>query len=206
MRVSIDGPVGLLSGELWEPEGPPAAAAVLCHPHPSHGGTMRSTVVFRAARALQAAGSAVLRFDFRGVGESGGTHDGQGGEEQDLAACLDWLEARYPGLPRWAGGFSFGARTVAGLLARGSRGVQRVLLIALPVLVEPCAEVAALDLPGLILMAENDAFGTRADLTARSPGLAPGLELDEVPGADHFFTSALDDLQARVGAWANPES
>lgn len=206
MEVIIQGPAGRLAGVLWEPEGAPLAtraSVALCHPHPAHGGTMDNKVVFRVGRALQAAGLAVLRFNFRGVGASEGVHDGQGAEEGDLAAALDWLKQRYPDTPRWAAGFSFGSRTVCGLLAREPERVERVLLIALPVLAYPCAEAGQLTLPGLILMAGDDNFGTRAALEARFPDLTQRMTIDEVPGVDHFFTGALDDLQQRIEAWAS---
>lgn len=202
MNVWIDGPAGRLHGVLWEPDGPARAAAVVCHPHPAHGGNMNNNVVYRAARGLQEAGLAVLRFDFRSVRRSEGTHDGRGAEEGDLEAALGWLEARFPDLPRWAAGFSFGARTTTGLLARAPERAQRALLIALPVLAYPCLEAERLDVPGLILMAGEDEFGTRAALEARFPELAARMEVDEIDGADHFFTGALDVLQARVQAWA----
>jgi len=202
MIVWIDGPAGRLHGVLWEPDSSARAAAVVCHPHPSHGGNMNSNVVYRAARGLQEAGLAVLRFDLRGVRRSEGAHDGCGAEEGDLEAALAWLEARFPGLPRWAAGFSFGARTAAGLLARRPELAERVLLIALPVLAYPCEEAARLEVPGLILMAGGDEFGTRGALEARFPELTTRMEVDEIPGVDHFFTGALDVLQARVQAWA----
>jgi alpha/beta superfamily hydrolase len=202
MDVWIEGPAGRLHGVLWEPEASPRAAAVLCHPHPAHGGNMNSNVVHRAGRALERAGLAVLRFDFRGVRRSEGAHDGDGEEQGDLAAALAWLGERYPGLPLWAGGFSFGARTVVGLLARAPGSVERVLLLALPVLAYPCEEVEDLSLPGLILMGSADSFGTRAALEERFPGLVQRMEVEEIEGADHFFAGALDLLQARVQAWA----
>ena len=60
-KVTIQGPVGRLEGELWLPEGgaTPVAAAVVCHPHPLHGGTMKNNVVHRTARGLNDAGLAV---------------------------------------------------------------------------------------------------------------------------------------------------
>lgn len=202
MDVAIDGPAGALHGVLWEPEGAPRAAAAVCHPHPEHGGTMDSNVVFRAARGLQAAGLAVLRFDFRGVRRSeGGRHGGDGAEE-DLAAALRWLGERYPDLPLWAGGFSFGARAVCGLLAREPGRVERVLLVALPVLAHPCEVARDLAVPGLVLTAEEDRFGARADLAEHLPELAERLEVREIAGAEHFFTGALDRLQEEVHSWA----
>src|SRR6185369_13368683 len=82
MELFIPGPAGRLEAVLWPPRqhAKPRASAVICHPHPLYGGTMNSSVVFRAARGLELAGVQVLRFNFRGVGKSEGEHDGQGGE------------------------------------------------------------------------------------------------------------------------------
>jgi len=90
-------------------EGPPLAAAVVCHAHPLHGGMMRFKDVFRAAKALQFAGLAVLRFNFRGVGRSEGTHDDGVGEQEDARAALSQMQERFPGAPLVLGGFSFGS-------------------------------------------------------------------------------------------------
>ena len=131
MNVSIPGPCGALEGVLWSPPegGSPRAVCAICHPHPEHGGTLDSSVVFRVARGLQAAGLAVLRFNFRGVGASAGDLPGDGEAEADLSAALDWLGERLPGMPLWAAGYSFGARTAGGLAVRESR-IERVILVA----------------------------------------------------------------------------
>jgi alpha/beta superfamily hydrolase len=207
MSSFLPGPRGRLEARLWEPEGLPRATCVFCHPHPLRGGTMQTTVVFRAARALQEAGACVLRFNFRGVGLSEGEHDGQGGEEDDLAAALDWLEGRYPGLPRWAGGFSFGARTAAGLAARVQR-LDRLVLVALPVAAFDCGVIRDVRTPGLVVQGGADDFGTLADLRRLHPELYPGLELGEVPGAGHFFQGQIEALQERLRSaaerWLSP--
>jgi len=133
MRFFIPGPVGRLEALLWMPKdgAAPRAAAVVCHPLPTAGGTMDNNVVFRIARGLQHAGLAVLRFNFRSAGASEGVHDGKGAEEGDVRAALDHLERGLPGLELWAAGFSFGARTV-GSLARSEARIRRVALIAPP--------------------------------------------------------------------------
>ncbi|MDQ3254745.1 MAG: alpha/beta fold hydrolase, partial [Acidobacteriota bacterium] len=84
--------------------------ALVLHPHPLHGGTMHTKVVFRAARALNDAGLVALRINFRGVGQSTGTHDHARGEQDDARAALDYLTNTYPNLPVTLAGFSFGAR------------------------------------------------------------------------------------------------
>lgn len=202
-KLTIQGPVGRLEAELWMPDGgdAPKAAAVVCHPHPLHGGTMRNNVVHRTARGLHDAGLAVLRFNFRGVGGSEGTHSGEGDEEDDLAAALTRLGEEVPGTPLWAAGFSFGARTVMGLSRRDTR-IERVCLIALPVIAYDCR--AALDVrqPGAIFMAGDDTFGTLDVLRDQMPELLERFHAEEIPGVDHFFTGKLDDLRLRVSSWA----
>ena len=69
-------------------EGPLRGAAVVCHPHPQHGGTMHTKAVFRAAQALAGVGFDALRFNFRGVGTSTGSYGGGPGEEEDVRAVL----------------------------------------------------------------------------------------------------------------------
>ena len=166
-KHEIEGPVGALEAELWMPadDAPPRALAVMCHPHPLHGGTMDNTVVFRAARGMQRAGAAVLRFNFRGVGASAGEHDGQGGEEEDARAAIDWLVERSGGeLPLWAGGFSFGSRTVA-RLAPGEPRIDRLLLVAFPCAAFDCSFVEAVRTPGYVIQAGEDDFGNLAALS-----------------------------------------
>jgi hypothetical protein len=162
---------------------------------------MDNTVVFRTARGLEEAGLAVLRFNFRGVGASGGTHDGRGGEEQDLAAAIDHLGREVPDAELWVAGFSFGARTAASYARRDDR-IARVLLVALPVRAFDCSFLRELEKPGLVLMAGKDDFGTLADLKRGFPDLYPGIETDEIPEAGHFFRGATKELTRRVRAWA----
>ena len=203
MALLIPGPAGALEARLWTPRdgAAPRAACAVCHPHPLHGGTMNNTVVFRTARGLAEAGLAVLRFNFRGVGRSGGVHDGRGGEEADLGAALDHLGQEFPGIELWSGGFSFGARTAASQ-ARGDPRVARIVLVALPVRAYDCSFVREIRTPGLILMAGRDAFGTLADLKREFPERYSLLEADEIPDADHFFQRAGDEVQRRVRSYA----
>ncbi len=209
MEVTIQGPAGRLEA-LFDPLEGAAAAAVVCHPHPLHGGTMHNTVVFRTARALRSAGVATLRFNFRGVGASEGTagrrtstpaqHDGAGGEE-DAAAALDWLAERCPGAAPWAAGYSFGARTVAALALRDAR-IERLICVALPSTLLGDLALERVAAPGYLLFAGEDRFGTLATLRAARPELPPSLELDEIEGTDHFFRNRTPELEARVRAWA----
>src|SRR5215831_4636993 len=106
----LTGPAGHLEALIDEPGGrEPRAAVVFAHPLPTHGGTMHTKTVYQGSKGLVRAGCAVLRFNFRGVGRSEGSFTGGPGEREDFSAALDYLAAKYPGLPLWAAGFSFGA-------------------------------------------------------------------------------------------------
>src|SRR5579863_8267073 len=96
----VSGPVGPLEALLEEPnDDAPREAALVCHPHPQHGGTMHNKVVYRVARGLRRAGAAVLRFNYRGVNLSEGSYAHGEGELEDARACLALLQSRYPDLP-----------------------------------------------------------------------------------------------------------
>ena len=197
------GPEGTLEATLWLPKdgAAPRAACAFCHPHPLFGGTKDNSVVFRAARGLQQAGLAVLRFNFRGVGRSEGVHDGKGGEEGDLRAAVDHLAERFPGVELWAGGFSFGSRT-ASSYARTDPRIARLVLVALPVGAFDVSFLKEVQKPALILMAGKDEFGTLDALKLRFPDLYPGIETDEVPDVNHYFQGATGEVQSRVRAYA----
>ena len=203
MDLFLKGPAGKLEAKLWEPTdgSAPLAVAVFCHPHPLHGGTMDNKVVFRSARGLQHAGLAVLRFNFRGVRRSAGVHDGQGGEVDDLGAALDYMAVRYPGARLWAGGFSFGARTAAQRALSDAR-IERLVLVALPVLAFDVSYVRDVKQPGFIVMADRDEYGTLADLKRKFPGIEERFETTEIANSGHFFDETNRELEERVRDYA----
>jgi alpha/beta superfamily hydrolase len=115
MVLTIPGPAGPLEARLDLPISDtgspvdPRVAVVFAHPLPTMGGTMHTRGVYEAAKALARVGAVVLRFNFRGVGTSAGGWDDGRGEVDDFRAALNELHERYPSLPLWAAGFSFGA-------------------------------------------------------------------------------------------------
>jgi hypothetical protein len=212
------GPAGRLEAILAHPEGLPVAAAVVCHAHPLHGGMMHFKVVFRAAKALQSAGLAVLRFNFRGVGRSEGVHDHGAGEQEDARAALFEMQGRFPGLPLVLGGFSFGSAVALGVAARDTR-VRSVLALGFPLLLsfrgtpggqvpgnppglQTHSHLAPVRRPRLFVQGENDEFGLGEALRALVLELPPPREIVVIPDADHFFAGHLDALQGAVAEWA----
>ncbi len=84
-----------LEGVLWIPEeAGTSPAVVVCHPHPLYGGSMSVDMVHQVCLALAERSIAGLRFNFRGVGRSGGRHDNGVGEQRDVRAALSLLETR----------------------------------------------------------------------------------------------------------------
>jgi len=198
----IPGPAGRLECILMKPDAAPVAAAVVCHAHPRHGGVMHFKVVFRAARALQQAGVAALRFNFRGVGRSEGTHDDGRGEQDDVRAALDEVARRFPGLPLVAGGFSFGSN-MALRAGCGDARVRALFALGFPLSMVPDASfLGGCQKPRLFVQGEQDQFGSGAQIKELVERLPEPRSLVVVPAADHFFTGHLDALQETVHRWA----
>ena len=124
----LDGPAGRLEARIDEPVGPPRAVAVVAPPHPELGGTLHDRVVYHATQGLIRVGCAVIRFTFRGAGASEGTFTGGPGERDDFHAAIDAAAARYPVLPVWAVGYSFGAWIAADV---GAADPRVALLVAI---------------------------------------------------------------------------
>ncbi|MGC4117052.1 MAG: alpha/beta fold hydrolase [Myxococcales bacterium] len=189
---------GRLEGLLQEP-GSPTFAAIACHPHPLHGGTMNNNVIYRVARALHDAGAAVLRFNFRGVGLSTGTHGDGVGELEDVAAAVDFLTARHPSLPLWIAGFSFGSRVGLEFGARDAR-VVKLLGVGLAVdLYDYKPFLVPLTKPKAFVQAEHDEFGGAGAIEALVSLVPEPKRLEIVPGASHLFPKKLVELEAAAG-------
>jgi len=198
----LAGPAGKLEAMLEEPEDiEPVEAAVVCHPHPKHGGTMHNKVVYRLARGLRKAGHVVLRFNYRGVNLSEGEYDRGIGETEDARVALREVQARYPHLPVTAGGFSFGSR-VALRLTSQERVIRRVIAVGFPTVVPEREFVNHIKVPKIFVHSTHDKFGPRPDLEAFFETVPEPKQLEWIESADHFFRDALDayeDAIIRIG-------
>jgi alpha/beta superfamily hydrolase len=196
-QVEIPVSHGLLEGLLQEPERP-TFAAVACHPHPLFGGTMSNNVVYRLARGLYDASAAVLRFNFRGVGRSTGTHGDGVGELEDVTAALDLVHALYPALPLWIAGFSFGARVGLEVGARDPR-VVKLLGVGIALSAFDMSFLLACEKPKAIIQGELDEYGARAEIETFCARLHEPKRLEIVPGASHLYPGKLPELEAAIG-------
>ena len=191
--LMLRGPAGPIEALWKEPSSPRAGSAVFAHPHPLYGGTLHSRVVYRAAQALTRSGYGTLRFNFRGVGSSAGTHDGGRGETDDFRAALAEAE-RIGGLPIVAGGFSFGSAVALRAIAGDSR-VAAYVGIALPLATSSGDGVPAPTVPALFVVGSRDTLAPPDRVRSFAEGRG---ELVEIEGADHFFEGQLPALEAAI--------
>ena len=197
--LSVAGPAGALETRLEFPDdgaAVPRVFGVVCHPHPLFGGTMDNKVTHVLARSMMECGAPAFRFNFRGVGASGGSFDNGRGETGDLAAVVEEGHRRFPGAALWLGGFSFGAFVAL----RAARDLAPVKLVAV------APPVARFEL-GTVVHPECEwmlAQGDADDVVPPEAVLAWAAEQPRAPrlqvlaGAGHFFHGKLHELKPLV--------
>jgi hypothetical protein len=194
----LEGPAGKLEALLEEPDdAEPREAALVCHPHPQHGGTMHNKVVYRIARGLRSAGAVVLRFNYRGVNLSEGEYAHGEGELEDARAALGYLRGRYPDLPFTLAGFSFGSRIVLKLGCEGI-GARRVIAVGFPTTYKERSFLEGCTVPKVFLQSTRDQYGPTSELGPLVASLAEPKKLVLVEAEDHFFAGALDELEYQI--------
>ncbi|MEM7324631.1 MAG: alpha/beta hydrolase [Actinomycetota bacterium] len=196
IQLTVDGDVSI-QAELVTPDDP-VAAAVICHPHPLYGGNMYNNVVGSLFTALPAAGVSTLRFNFRGVGGSTGSHGDGVGERADVAAAVEAVAGRHPGLPLLLCGYSFGADVA--LTVTDDR-IGGWLVVAPPLRVVSIADMAAGPdpRPKHLVSGTADDFRPASDLAGATDGWA-NVQITPIDGANHFFMSGLDQVGAAAAA------
>jgi alpha/beta superfamily hydrolase len=207
--VSLSGPAGRLEGLLNEGESSSPFAALVCHPHPAGGGNLHNKVVYHAMKVLNdpvwGFRCPTLRFNFRGVGLSQGTHDGHA-ESGDVQAALAWLAAEFQ-RPIVVAGFSFGAVMAlrACCVHNSAADVRALALLGLPTRI-PNRETAYTSLsscilPKLLLSGDNDQFAPASDLHQVAAFAREPKRLAFIPDADHFFTGQIEPMQHALSDW-----
>ena len=221
----INGPAGKLEALLEEPEDQaPSQAALICHPHPQHGGTMHNKVVHRIARGMRRAGAAVLRFNYRGVNMSEGKYDSGVGETEDARAALAFLRSRYTRLPFSLAGFSFGSRIILKIGcqtpesfeelaqngvrreaipdpdggARRTLCASRQIAVGFPAASPESKQLGHCDVPRVFIHSTKDEFCPTSCLESYFAGLTGPKQLIWVEASDHFFAGALDIFEEEV--------
>ncbi|MCF6256694.1 MAG: alpha/beta fold hydrolase [Gammaproteobacteria bacterium] len=175
--------------------------AVVCHPHPLHGGALTNKVAHMIAKAFVELGVETLRFNFRGVGGSSGVFDHGIGEIGDLQAAVDWLRARHPAAPLWLTGFSFGA--FVALRAQARAKAARLLLVAPPVAMFDFPAESGVTISWLVIQGSADEIVDPAQVSAWVQKQVNAPEYYSLENAGHFFHGCLADLRQQICvAWA----
>jgi alpha/beta superfamily hydrolase len=188
-RSSLLGPAGAIEIATDEPTGPSRGVAVISHPHPLFGGTLDNKVVQTLARAFTQCAWTTVRYNFRGVGASAGSHDEGRGEVQDLLAVIEQVQ---PQGALCLAGFSFGAFVTSQACAalQGHREIDKMVLVGTAASRFAVAPVApALHERTLVIHGEaDDTVPLSAVLDWARPQVLPVLV---VPGGGHFFLGQL---------------
>ena len=190
-RRAVAGPAGSLECAIDAPaHGSGRGLAVLCHPHPLHGGTLDNKIVQTLARTFVALGYTAVRFNFRGIGASAGHWDHGLGEVDDALTVIH--AHRGLGQPLVLGGFSFGGYVASQAAARLPAGehAERLVLVGPAVQTFAMAPVPA---DTLVIHGEADEV---VPLAAVFDWARPqSLPVTVVPGAGHFFHGQLTLLK-----------
>ena len=196
-----NGPDALqLEGLFSSPDAPPRCGTVICHPHPLYGGEMRNNVVSALATAFQDAGIATLRFNFRGVGRSQGTHDEGMGEQDDVRAAVAALLARQAVSQVIVAGYSFGA--LVGLHSgAGDDRVHGLIGVALPLGMRDVSFLRGVTKPTLFVSGDRDPYCPLADLTRLAGDMSEVARVETIAGADHFLMAREDEVAAAALAF-----
>jgi uncharacterized protein len=193
--VEIPGPAGRLEAVLDDVGGAVAAVAVICHPDPRQQGTMQNKVVTTLARTFASLSATAVRFNSRGVGASEGSHADGDGERDDALAVVAWSRSRWPGLPVYLGGFSFGAAVA---LAIASEVAPRGLVTVAP----PIGRLPAGFVPPkcrwLLVHGTHDDVVPVEPVIAWATALAVPPRVVQLPEVGHFFHGHLNALSTAV--------
>lgn len=201
--LTIPGPAGVLEALIETPHSPASKKiAILCHPHPLHEGTMNNKVVTTLARACQALGAVVVRFNFRGVGASAGVYDNAIGEQEDLKAVIRWAHEHYPESGLWLAGFSFGSYVATKVASE--MPVDQLIAIAPPVNHFDFSSLPAITCPWLIVQGESDEIVPATEVFAWAASRPENPQVIRLPNVGHFFHGKLIELRDDIIAACTP--
>ena len=199
-RVTFrSGPL-LLEGARSQPVGTgPFPAVVVCHPHPSFGGSMENNVVRAICEGLYERSIMTLRFNFRGVGKSEGNFGHGIGEQDDVRAAISFLVGRKQSASSRMGFVGYSAGAVFGLpIAIGDAMVRSMAAISPPLGMMDLDALKTSRKPKMLVLGSKDDYTLENELTELCRSCAEPKECTVIQGADHFWQGYEHDLADRV--------
>ena len=211
-EVTIPGPEGRLEARYNKGDGTAPPLAPLLHPHPKHGGTMNNKVIYNCFKTLSSLDFSVLRFNYRGVGNSEGIYSGDEGigEMTDAACALDWLLFNNTASTKvWVVGFSFGAFISLNLLMRRPE-IHSFIVISPPADKYDFSFLAPCPVSGLIIQGDNDDIVNETDVALFANRIDSqntiSIKYKKIKNADHFFTDKLDLVSDEIKKYVQKQS
>lgn len=198
-EIFFNGPVGRLEGRFHRSENPRAPLVLVLHPHPAQGGTMNNRVTYAIFQAFVNMGFSVLRFNYRGVGNSQGDIDGTGvGELADAIVALDWLQNMDSETNIcWIAGYSFGAWVAAQVLMRRPE-ISGFVFVSPPTNLYQFDFLSPCPASGLIIQGGKDTIVSETSVEMLAEQLATHrfvhVEYKPIPAADHLYSKNLKEM------------
>ena len=200
--ITIPGPVGDLEAiDQAASTDRSRGIAVICHPHPLHGGTMRNKVVQTLAKGFNDAGFGAVRFNYRGVEGSHGDYGYGAGEVEDALAVVEWAVRTYSPPALWLAGFSFGG--YVSLVTARQAGAQGLISVAPAVNLLDFRSQPPPDCPWFVIQGDEDEVVPCKDVLEYVNSLARRPTVLRLKGAGHFFHGRLTDLRSAVVTYLN---
>lgn len=170
--------------------------AVVCHPHPLHGGSMDNKVVHTLIKAFAELGLSTLRFNFRGVGHTAGEYDKGRGEAEDLKVVCQWFRKRHPQRPLWLAGFSFGSYVA--LSAHQEVNAEKLCLVAPPVSLYDFSRLPQVKIPWMVVQGGQDEVIDPGAVAEWLESASPRPYVVWFKEAGHFFHGGLIQLKSAI--------
>jgi uncharacterized protein len=201
-RVMLQGAAGQIEALRDLPEAVSKGIAIICHPHPLFGGTMDNKVVQTLARAFVQTGWTALRFNFRGIGQSGGVYDEGRGEADDLRALIKQLAPANSALAM--AGFSFGSFVASQVLQEAARShdLQKIVMVGTAASRFAVASIPT-ELHERLLVVHGEQDDTVPLSSVMDWARPQVIPVTVVPGGGHFFHGQLPLLRGLVARHLN---
>lgn len=204
-EISVTFPCGPITLEgVWHlaESKSPGPVVIVCHPHPHYGGNMSNSVVLAICRALGQRGISALRFNFRGVGRSGGNFGGGIGEQEDASAALDYISNSMKADFDKIGlcGYSFGAGVALAVAVKDQR--VRCLVLVSPSLPDVgWKSLEEYPRPKLVVVGDRDSFLGTDKVERIIKGTLKSDQYEIMAGADHFWLEKREVLSEKVATF-----
>ncbi len=173
--------------------------AIICHPHPLYGGTMRNKVVHIINKTVNNAGINSIRFNFRGVEKSEGSFADGIGEVEDLLTVIHWAKKQTACASIYLAGFSFGSFVAAQLASRQQLpvAIEKLMLVAPPVSMYDFAAIN-INVPCLVIQGGQDTVVDPQQVKTWVASQQQTIQLEWNEQAEHFFHGQLNFVRDAI--------